>query len=248
MGAIWQTMKSVSRLTLGKKPPSIHLSCGLLESCYPAGSLLDETEERSALACARTLVKRGKRLYESGDPIGSIYSIMAGTFKACAATDKGEEQVIGFYMRGAIMGLDAMATGRYTSSAIAIEDSQVCIVSVECLEQHCLQDESVAQRIHAAMAREINARQRMILMLGRKTAEERVASFLTELATTYFALGYSSSDMNLAMTRDEIGSYLSLALETVSRILSNFQDRQLLTVNRKHIRILDIAGLDRLTG
>ncbi len=96
MGAIWQSMKSVSQLTDGKKPPSIHLSCGVMESCYPAGSLLGGTEERSALACARALVKRGKHLYESGDPISSIYSIMAGTFKACTATEKGEEQVIGF--------------------------------------------------------------------------------------------------------------------------------------------------------
>ena len=241
-------MKSVSRPTFGQKPPSIHLSCGLLESCYPAGSLLGGPEERSTRACTRTLVKRGKHLYESGDPISSIYSIMAGTFKTCTVTETGEEQVMGFYMRGAIMGLDAMATGHYTATAIAIEDGQVCIVSAECLEQHCLQNMSVSKRIHAAMAREINAGQRMMLMLGRKTAEERVASFLIELAATYSALGYSSSDINMLMTRAEIGSYLGLKLETVSRILSNFQDRQLLAVNQKHIRILDVAGLERLTG
>jgi CRP/FNR family transcriptional regulator len=241
-------MKPVLRPTFGKKPPSIQLNCGLLESCYPAGSFLGGTQERSALACRRTLVKRGKHLYESGDPFSSIYSIMAGTVKACTVTEKGEEQVMGFYMRGAIMGLDAMATGHYTASAIAIEDSQVCIVSAECMEQHCLQHRSVAKRIHAAMAREINAQQRMMLMLGSQTAEERVASFLIELAATYFALGYSSSDMNLAMTRDEIGSYLGLTLETVSRILSNLKDRQLLAVDQKHIRILDVAGLERLTG
>ncbi len=203
---------------------------------------------RGPLACTRTLVKRGEHLYELDDPISSIYSVIAGTFKTCTVTERGEEQVLGFYMRGAIMGLDAMATDRYTATAIAIEDSQVCIVSAECLQEHCLQDTSVAKRIHAAMAKEINSLQRMMLLLGRKTADERVASFLLDLATTYRSLGYSSYDMNLVMTRAEIGSYLSLTLETVSRILSSFQERQLLAVNQKHIRILDIAGLERLSG
>ena len=242
------SMKSVSQLHFSRKPPSTHLSCGLLETCYPAGSVLDDAHDRADLGCARTLVKRGRRLYESGDPINAIYSIMAGTFKTCTVTEKGEEQVMGFYMRGAIMGLDAMATGHYSATTVAIEDSQVCIVTAECLEEHCQKDMNVAKRIHAAMAKEINSRQRMMIMLGSKTAEERVASFLIELAATYASLGFSSLDMNLVMTRDEIGSYLGLSLETVSRILSIFQDRRLLTVNQKHIRILDIAALERLSG
>jgi CRP/FNR family transcriptional regulator, anaerobic regulatory protein len=246
-GATRCSMKSVSRPTFYKRPPNIHLSCGLLESCHPAGSLLGRPEECSTLACTRTLVKRGKRLFESGDPISSIYSVMAGTFKTCTETETGQQQVMGFYMRGAILGLDAMATGHYPASAIALEDSQVCIIAAEYLDQHCLQHMSVAKRIRAAMAREINAQHRMIVMLGSKTAEERVASFLIELAARYFALGYSSNEMNLVMKRDEIGSYLGLKLETVSRILSDFHDRELLAVDQKHIRILDIAGLKRLT-
>ncbi len=241
-------MKSVSRPIFGKKPPSVHLSCGLLETCYPAGSQLGAMAERGVLGCRRTFVKRGKHLYEAGDPFGSIYSIMAGTFKTCTVTERGEEQVMGFYTRGAIIGLDAIASGRYVASAIAIEDSQVCMVSAECLEQHCLHDQSVSKRIHVAMAREINAQQRVMLMLGSKTAEERVASFLIELAATYFSLGYSSSEMNLVMTRAEIGSYLGLTLETISRLFSDFQIRRLLSVNKKHIRLLDVEGLKHLTG
>ena len=241
-------MKSLPRPTLDKTPHSIHLGCGLLETCYPAGKLLGGLEEQRALGCRRTYVKRGAHLYESGDPIRSIYSVVAGSFKTCTVTQKGEEQVLGFHMRGAIMGLDAMATGHYPTSTIAMEDSRVCIVAARCLEDHCAQDKNLAKRIHTAMAREINTQQRMMLTLGRKTAEERVASFLVELAATYFALGYSSSDMNMLMTRAEIGSYLGIKLETVSRIFSNFQDRQLLAVHQKHIRILDTAGLKRLTG
>jgi CRP/FNR family transcriptional regulator len=224
------------------------MSCGLLETCHPAGVLLRDPDASGSLECTRTLIKRGKHLYQSGDPIRSIYSVMAGTFKACTVTEKGGEQVMGFYMRGAILGLDAMATGRYTASVMALEDSQVCMVSAECMEQHCQQDVSVAKRIHAAMAKEIDVRQRMMVMLGSKTAEERVASFLMELAATYAALGYSASDMNLVMTRGEIGSYLGLTLETVSRILSSLQERGLIEVNQKHVRLIEIAGLERMTG
>ena len=241
-------MKSSSRLPYGSKPPSAVLSCGLLESCYPAGLSLGRADDCSALACTRSFVPRGGSLYGLGDPFRSIYTIIAGTFKVCTMTERGEEQVMGFHMRGAIMGLDAIATGRYTGSAVAIEDSQVCVVSAECLEEHCLHDQSVAKRIHAALGREIVARQRMILTLGRKTAEERVATFLMELAATYVALGYSSSEMHMVMTRLEIGSYLGLSLETVSRIFSEFQDRTLIEVDLKHIRLLDFAGLKRLAG
>jgi CRP/FNR family transcriptional regulator len=241
-------MKSAAARTAGTRPPGIHLGCGLLESCYPAGSSLGDTRIRGTLACSRTLVKRGRHLYQSGDPISSIYSVMAGAFKTCNVTEKGEEQVMGFYMRGAILGLEALATGRHTAAAVALEDSLVCVVSAECLQQHCLQDRSVAQRVHAAMAKEIKARQQTILMLGSKTAEERVATFLTELAAAYFALGNPASDMNILMTRAEIGSYLGLTLETVSRILSDLRSRRLLTVNSKRIRILDLAALERLRG
>ena len=214
----------------------------------PVGSLLGVAKGRRALACTRMFVKGGEHLYLSGDPISSIYTILAGTFKTCTVTEKGKVQVMGFYMRGATMGLDAIATGYYSASAIALEDSQVCVVSAERLEQHCLQNKSVPKRLHAAMAWEINARQRVILMLGSKTAIERVASFLIEHAATYFELGRSFFDMHLVMNRDEIGSYLGLTLETVSRILSNFQDRQLLVVNQRRVRILDFAGLQQLTG
>ena len=230
------------------KPPSIHLSCGLLEFCHPAGSLLGGTKKRRTLACTRTIVKFGTHLYKSDAPLRSIYSIMTGTLKTFAVAKTGEERVIGFHMRGAILGLDAMEAGHYTASAIALEDSQVCIVPTEYLGQHCQQGKSVAQRIHVAMAREMNIRQRMVFMLGGKTAEQRVASFLIDLAATYFALGYSSSDINLVMSRAEIGSYLGLTFETVSRIMSSFQNRRLLAVNRKHIRILDIEGLKRTKG
>jgi len=241
-------MKTGDRITFHKRRPNVQMSCGLLETCYPPGLPLGAKNIRGPLACMRTLLKRGEHLYELDDPISSIYSVIAGTFKTCTVTERGEEQVLGFHMRGAIMGLDAMATDRYTATAIAIEDSQVCVVSADCLQEHCAQDTSVAKRIHAAMAKEINSLQRMLLLLGRKTADERVASFLLELAATYRSLGYSPYDMNLVMTRAEIGSYLSLTLETVSRILSSFQERQLLEVNQRHIRILDTAGLEHLSG
>lgn len=239
-------MQSISQPKCGTNSPTVQLGCEPLESRNPAGSSLGGPKERSAPECTRIFVKHGEHLYESGDSFNSIYSILAGAFKTCAVTGSGEEHVIGFYLRGAVMGLDAMATRQHAISAIALEDSEVCCVAAESLEQHYWQDESVAKRVHLAMAKEIHAQQRVILMLGSKTAEQRVASFLVELAATYLALGDPSSDLDVVMTRTELGSYLGLTFETVSRILSHFQDRQFLAVNRRHVRILDMARLKHL--
>ena len=239
-------MNSFSPLTVRSKQANFDASCGLLRSCHPADLVFGRVQERGPPICTRMFLRRGKPLYQFGDPYRSIYTVISGTFKTCTVTEKGKEQVMGFYLRGAILGLDAIAIGHYAASAIAMEDSRVCVVTAECLEQQCARDKTVAKRIDLAMAQEIKNRHRMILTLGRKSGVERVASFVTELAATYLALGYPSAEIKLVMTREEIGSYLGLTFETVSRILSNFEDRQILAVNTRHIRILDMPALTRL--
>ena len=222
--------------------------CGFLESCCSERFLPGQARLRSACSCTRIEVKCGGRLYEVDDPIRSIYTVLSGTFKTCTTIKNCDEQVMGFYMRGAILGLDAMATGRHCTSAVAIEDSAVCYVLAEDLGQHCVQDENVRERVQAAMVREIGTRQRMIFTLAQKTAMERVTSFLIEHAAAYVALGYAFSDLRLAMNRGDIGSYLGLTEGTVSRMFSLLHERRLLAVKRKHVRILDFPGLKQLSG
>jgi CRP/FNR family transcriptional regulator len=151
-------------------------------------------------------------------------------------------------MGGEIMGLDAVATGKHESTATAIEDSEVCIVPFENFEELCMKTRPLQRHFHKVMANEISMEQSMMLLLGSMNAEERVVSFLLNLSARLFVRGYSSSEFNLRMTREDIGEYLGLTLETVSRALSGLQAQRLLDVDGKHLRILDLPGLKRRVG
>jgi CRP/FNR family transcriptional regulator len=180
--------------------------------------------------------------------LSTIYPIKAGFFKLCAVTELGDEQVMGFYMSGEIMGLDAVATQTHPSTATAMEDSEVCVVPFDNFENLCTNNQALQQRFHRAMALEISKEQSMMVLLGGGTAEERVVSFLLNLSARLLARGYSSSDFNLRMGREDIGSYLGLKLETVSRALSHLHEQGVLDVDGRHLRILDLPALQRLLG
>jgi CRP/FNR family transcriptional regulator len=141
-------------------------------------------------------------------------------------------------MAGEIMGLDGIGTGHYASDVVALEDSEVCIIPYERLEQPELQ-----RQLQKVMSRELVRDQGVMMLLGTMRAEERLAAFLLNLSQRFVARGFSPSEFHLRMTRDEIGSYLGLSLETVSRLFSRFQAEKLIAVQQKHIRILDVPGL-----
>jgi CRP/FNR family transcriptional regulator, anaerobic regulatory protein len=222
--------------------------CGLGANCIPIGLSQADVCEPHLMVCAHRHVKRGDTLYRFGDRLGSIYPIRAGLFKVYATTERGDLQVTGFYMGGEIMGLDAVATQRHTSTATAIEDSEVCIVPFAKFEKLCMKTPTLQQHFRKVMAKEIAREQSMMLLLGSMNAEERVGSFLLNLSARLFARGYASSDFNLRMSREDIGNYLGLKLETVSRTLSGLQRQGLLDVHGKQLRILDIPGLERVVG
>ena len=191
---------------------------------------------------------RGSRISRAGARFEYLYTILRGSFKASVATSRGEEQVTGFYLPGAMLGLDALGTGRHAASLVATEDSEVCLVAARHLEQRCASAPQTALRVRGELAREIDARRRLMVVLGCKTAEERVASFLVELASSYVALGQSTQNMSLVLKRREIGSYLGITQETVSRVLSGLHDRGVIRLVQKRVSLLDADGLARLTG
>ena len=182
--------------------------CGLGEYCTPVELSLGGLAEQSALVCTHKHLKLGQTLYRLGDRSGSIYPIKAGSFKVCTVTQRGDLQVMGFYMRGEILGLDAVATQRHSCTATALEDSEVCIVSFENFESLCLKTRPLQQHFHKVMATEIAMEQRMMLLLGSMNAEERVVSFLLNLSARLLVRGYSSSEFNPRMSREDIGDYL----------------------------------------
>jgi len=221
-------------------------SCSLRELCLPMGLSLEEIEQLDQLVYTRRRVKRGENLYRAGDGFNSLYAIRTGFFKSNVILEDGRDQVTGFHMPGEILGLDGIGTESHTCNAHALEDGEVCVIPFSRLEEVSREVRNLQHQFHKVMSREIVRDQGVMMLLGTMRAEERLAAFLINLSQRFVARGYSPSEFHLRMTREEIGSYLGLKLETVSRIFSKFQEQGLIAVQQKHIRILDTDGLKKL--
>ena len=221
-------------------------SCNLRELCLPEALSAAEMLRIENLVYARRKVKRGETLFRAGDAFHSVYAIRVGFFKTGLLHDDGREQVTGFQMPGELMGLDGIGTGMYSSNAVALEDCEVCVLPFALIEEIGREIPALQRHLHCVLSREIVRDHGVMMLLGSMRAEERLAAFLLNLSRRSRRRGWSASDFNLRMTREEIGSYLGLKLETVSRLFSKFQADGLMEVNQKHIRITDISGLERI--
>ena len=213
-------------------------TCKLRDACLPCGTAATDTHPMADPAYTRKRVKRGETLYRAGGGFDSLYAIRSGFFKSRAVLEDGRDQVTGFHMAGEILGMDGIGTEMHASDVIALEDSEVCIIPYAHLEEPRLQ-----RQLRTVMSRELVRGQGVMLLLGTMKAEERLAAFLLNLSQRLLACGFSPAEFHLRMTREEIGSYLGLSLETVSRLFSRFHDEKLISVQQKHIRIHDVAGL-----
>ncbi|MDX5363819.1 MAG: fumarate/nitrate reduction transcriptional regulator Fnr [Pseudazoarcus pumilus] len=220
--------------------------CNLHELCLPVGMSAEEIDRLDQLVGARRKIRKGQHLYRSGDAFEAIYAIRIGWFKTDVLLEDGREQVTGFQMTGEMLGLDGISTENHSCNAVALEDSEVCVLPYGQLEELSREVEGLQHQFHKVMSREIVRDHGVMMLLGSMRAEERLAAFLMNLSQRFNARGFSPNEFNLRMTRDEIGSYLGLKLETVSRVFSRFQDEGLITVQQKHIRIVDLPGLRRL--
>lgn len=222
--------------------------CNLRELCLPGCKGGTDIERLDNLVYARRRVKRGETLFKAGDAFSSIYAVRSGFFKTSLTDDEGREQVTGFMMVGELLGLDGIGNGRYHGTATALEDSEVCVMPFSLVEQMSREIPALQRQLHAVLAREIVREQGVMMLLGSMRAEERLANFLLNLSERFLRRGYSASDFHLRMTREEIGSYLGLKLETVSRLFSQFQKDGAILVEQKHVRIVEPAKLQALLG
>jgi len=221
-------------------------TCSLRELCLPAGLDPREMESMDQLITHRRRIRKGEHLYRAGAPLASLYAVRSGFLKSSVLHEDGREQVAGFHMMGDLLGLDAIGGGCHMSDTLALEDSELCELPFEQLEAHSRELPSLQQQLHRVMSREIVRDHGVMLLLGSMKAEERMAAFLLNLSQRFAARGYSPTEFVLRMTRGEIGSYLGLKLETVSRALSSFQDQGLIAVRQRHVRLLDLEGLRAL--
>ena len=212
----------------------------------PYGLSEKEVAKLDKLVDARRKIKRSQHLYRAGESFEAIYAIKTGFFKTDVLLEDGRDQVTGFQMAGEILGMDGISTEAHTCNAVALEDSEVCVIPFVQLEGLSREIQALQHHFHKVMSREIVRDHGVMMLLGTMRAEERLAAFLLNLSQRFTARGYSPQEFHLRMTREEIGSYLGLKLETVSRAFSRFQEEGFISVQQKHIRILDIAPLRQL--
>jgi CRP/FNR family transcriptional regulator len=214
----------------------------------PLGLSHEELHRIDDLVANRRKVKRGAPLFRNGDRFTSLYAIRTGFFKTCVASEDGRDQVTGFQMAGEIVGLDGIVNDVHTCDAIALEDAEVCVMPFDRIEDLSNQIHALQRHVHKIMSREIVREHGVMLLLGSMRAEERLAAFLLNLVQRLHARGFSQSELVLRMTREEIGSYLGLKLETVSRTFSKFVEEGIVEVKQRHVRILNTDALKEIVN
>mgnify|MGYP001296109668 FL=1 len=218
-------------------------NCNLRELCMPLGLNDDELKRLDDLVATRRKVLRGDNLYRNGEKFSALYAIRTGFFKTTVATEDGRDQVTGFQMAGEVIGLDGIVSEHHTCDAVALEDAEVCVMNFDRIEDLSREINALQRHVHKIMGREIVREHGVMLLLGSMRAEERLAAFLLNLVQRLHARGFSQSELVLRMTREEIGSYLGLKLETVSRTFSKFVEEGIVEVKQRHVRILNPDAL-----
>lgn len=214
--------------------------------CLPRAMSDADVVRLDALVDSRRLVKRGQALFRSGNWFDSVYAIRAGFFKTRLSSPDGHEQITGFRMAGEVLGLDGIGSEAHPCDAVALEDSQVCVIRYAQLESLSREFTDLQRQFHRMMSREIVDDHHLIRLLGNRRAEERVAAFVLDLTLRVRARGFSATSLLLRMTREEIGIYLGLSLETVSRSFSHLHEIGVLRVHRRQIDVRDPQALRRI--
>ena len=218
-------------------------NCNLRELCMPIDLNGSDMDKIDTLVATRRKIKRGDSLFSNGDRFDALYAIRTGFFKTRITTEDGRDQVTGFQMAGEIIGLDGIVADRHSCDAVALEDAEVCEMPYGRIEELSREVPALQTHVHKIMSREIVREHGVMLLLGSMRAEERLAAFLLNLVQRLHARGFSRSELVLRMTREEIGSYLGLKLETVSRTFSKFAEEGIVEVKQRHVRILDTEAL-----
>ncbi|MES9957866.1 MAG: fumarate/nitrate reduction transcriptional regulator Fnr [Sedimenticola sp.] len=218
-------------------------NCSLTTLCLPMGLEQEDVEKLDEIVKRSRPLHRGDHLFREGDKFHSLYVVKTGSVKTYAPSEDGGEQVLGFHLPGELIGLDAIEKEQHHCSAKVLETSAICEIPFVSLEQLSCEVPSLQHQMYRLLSREIGHDEDMLTLLGKRNAEERLAAFLLSLSERFKRRGFSASDFYLSMSRHEIGSYLGLAVETVSRLFTRFQDEGLLKVERKHIQLLDIERL-----
>ena len=223
-------------------------NCCLRGVCVPGGISAEVTNHVSQLARLKRKIARGSTLYRTGDVFDSLYAIRSGAFKSVGISRNGLEKVTGMHLPGEVIGLEAISTRKHRYDAIALEDSEVCVLPFTQLTQLALRFSELQSQLLRIVSGDISRDQGLMLLLGSLDAEQRLAAFLLSLSKRYQNLGYSATRFSLRMTREEIGSYLGLTLETVSRVMSRLHREGVIKARQREIELTDKQALEDKVG
>lgn len=246
-----EPLKTMSVVTDSPCPHRHNVNCGdcrMKALCLPLALELDQVEQLDRIIQRGRPYQRDEHIYRAGDAFHAVYAVRSGAIKTFAMTDQGVEQVTGFYLPGEIFGMDGIAHTHHISSALALETSAVCEIPFNRLEDLSIALPNLQRHFFQLMSREIINDQRLVALIGKNSADERLATLLMSISARNAKRSLSELRFRLPMSRADIGNYLGLTVETVSRVFSRFQKQRLLKVDKKEIEILDLGGLQELAN
>lgn len=218
-------------------------NCSISELCLPFTLSNQELNTLDDIIERKRPIHKGDQIFTDGEEMHALFAIRSGTFKTFTVNEQGEEQITGFHLAGDLLGFDAIADTEHKSFAQALETSMICEIPYNSLDTLSNTMPKLKKQVLRLMSNEIRTDQEMLTLLNRKNAEQRVATFLVSLSDRYHARGLSATEFRLTMTRSDIGNYIGLTVETISRLLNRFHKNGLIKVDGKLISILDIDEL-----
>ena len=216
--------------------------------CLPVGMSPAEISRLESALQERIRLRKGDTLFRAGEPAQAIYAIRLGSIKTQLEDSCGQVQITGFLLPGELVGLDGFLEGVHLSNAFALEDSEVCVARIDELDNISAQIPSLRHQLRRLTSLEIKRSQHLVMALGVLRSEQRLAAFLINMSQRLSLLGYSSSEFILRMSREEIGNFLGMTLETVSRLFSRFAKEGLIKINQREVKLIDLPALRELAG
>lgn len=240
-------MSQVARINFEKLKVSCE-NCNLRELCFPHGMTDDDMKQLDRVVVQRNPMHKNEVLYRDGDTAQAIYAVRSGSVKTLAESVNGDEQIVGFHLPGEIVGLDGFGDGSHSCTAIALETTSVCVLPLNKIEELCHAMPGLQKQMRRVMGKEVSSEHKMLLMLGKMTAEERLASFLLSFSRRMAERHWKAQEFVLSMARQDIANYLGLAVETVSRLFAHYQDEGIISVDRRRVCILNMDELKEMVG
>ena len=239
----------MAEIISARNPHQAHCKdCSLATLCLPLSLDMQDLDALDNIVKRNRPMKKGDFLFRQGDTFASVYAVRSGSLKTFSVTDCGQEQITGFHLPSEFVGLSGMDTELYPVSAIALETTSICEIPFDRLDELSASLPQLRRQLMRIMSREIRDDQQMMMLLSKKTADERIATFLVNLSARFRARGYSPQQFRLAMSRNEIGNYLGLAVETVSRVFTRFQQSGLLEAEGKEVNLINLIEICALAG